>query len=112
MLMIYIKKQLSVALRAYIFQPNDKSTRAQVRSIIQPFLADIAARRGLTAFAVVCDETNNTPERIDRNELWVSVFIQPTKAAEFISLNLTLMRTGASFSAQEVLAAGGVVVNQ
>ena len=68
-----------------------------------------SSRRGLTAFNVVCDESNNTPERIDRNELWVSVFLKPTRAVEFIALNLVVLRTGASFSAEEVLAAGGVV---
>ena len=95
-----------------MFDQNDAATRNQVKAFIIPFLGDIAARRGLTAFNVVCDETNNTPERIDRNELWISVFLQPTRAVEFIALNLVTMRTGASFSAQEVLAAGGVVVSQ
>jgi hypothetical protein len=111
MLLIFIKKNLAVTLRNFVFEQNDRITRAQVLGVIRPFLGDIAARRGLTAFNVVCDETNNTPERIDRNELWISVFLQPTRAIEFIALNLVTLRTGASFSAQEVLAAGGVVVD-
>lgn len=112
MLLIFLKKNLTITLRHFLFEPNDRITRKQVLAVINPFLADVAARRGLTAFNVVCDETNNTPERIDRNELWVSVFIQPTRAVEFIALNLVVMKTGASFSAQEVLAAGGVIVNR
>ena len=109
MLLIYLKKNLSITLNSFVFEQNDEATRAQIVSTINPFLGDIAARRGLTAFNVVCDETNNTPERIDRNELWVSVFIKPTRVAEFIVLNLVVLRTGANFGAQEVLAAGGVV---
>jgi hypothetical protein len=109
MLLIFIKKNLVRTLRNFIFEPNDKILWKQVVATIDPFLADIQARRGLTAFRVIVDETNNTPERIDRNELWVSVFLKPTRAVEFIVLNLVVLRTGASFSAEEVLAAGGIV---
>lgn len=109
MLMLYVKKNLVTLLRSFVFEPNDSALWRQVRATVSPFLSDIQARRGLTAFSVVCDETNNTPERIDRNELWVSVFLKPTRAVEFIALNLVVLRTGASFSAEEVLAAGGVV---
>jgi uncharacterized protein len=110
MLMIFLKKNLQRTLRAFVFEQNDETTRDQITAIVNPFLADIAARRGLTAYNVVCNETNNTPERIDRHELWVSVFIKPTQSAEFIVLNLVTLRTGANFGAQEVLAAGGVVL--
>jgi phage tail sheath protein FI len=82
---------------------------AEVRSAITPFLEDVMARRGLQAFKVICDETNNTPERIDRNELHVAVLLKPTRAAEFIVLNLVILRTDQSFAAEEVLAAAGVV---
>lgn len=109
MLMISIKKTLTRTLRDFIFEPNDKILWKQVMATVEPFLADIQARRGLQAFKVICDETNNTPERIDRNELWVSVFLKPTRTVEFVVLNLVVLRTGASFSAEEVLAAGGVV---
>lgn len=109
MLMIFIKKNLTRILRNYIFEPNDKILWRQVLAAVEPFLADIQARRGLQAFRVVVDETNNTPERIDRNELWVSVFLKPTRTVEFVVLNLAVLRTGASFSAEEVLAAGGIV---
>lgn len=109
MLCINIKKSLTKTLRGFIFEPNDKILWNRVLATIEPFLADIQARRGLQAFKVVCDETNNTPERVDRNELWVSVFLKPTRTVEFVVLNLVVLRTGASFSAEEVLAAGGVV---
>jgi hypothetical protein len=109
MLLIFIKKNLTQLLRNFIFEPNDRILWKQVLSSVDPFLADIQARRGLQAFQVICDDTNNTPERIDRNELWVSVFLKPTRTVEFIVLNLVVLRTGASFSAEEVLAAGGVV---
>lgn len=109
MLLIYLKKSMIGLLRNFVFEPNDKVLWGQVTTTLIPFLADIQARRGLVAFKVVCDDTNNTPERIDRNELWVSVFIQPTKAVEFVALNIAVLRTGASFSAEEVLAAGGVI---
>lgn len=109
MLLIYLKKNLQIALRSFVFDQNDVTTRARVKGTLNPFMADVMARRGMTAYVVVCDETNNTPERIDRNELWVSVFIKPTRAVEFIVLNLAVLRTGASFGAQEILATGGVV---
>lgn len=109
MLMIFLKKNLQSALRGFTFEFNDRATRSHVTSIVNSFLSDIAARRGLEAFVVVCDGTNNTSERIDRHELWVSVFVKPAMVAEFIALNLVVMRTGANFAAQEVLAAGGVV---
>lgn len=109
MLLNFVKRNSIVTLRDFTFEQNDNVTRAQVRNILNSFLADVKARRGLTDFRVVCDTTNNTPDRIDRNELWVSVFLQPTRVAEFIVLNLVVMRTGASFGAAETLLAGGVV---
>ena len=108
MLLIYIKKVLTQTLRSFIFEPNDKALWDQVVTTVNPFLGDIQSRRGLTAFKVVCDASNNTPERIDRNELWVSVFIKPTRAVEFIVLNIAVINTGANFSSEAVLAAGGV----
>jgi len=112
MLLIYMKKNLVRALRPVVFEQNDRILWSQVLNITEPFLGDIVARRGIEAFKVVCDETNNTPERRDRNELWVSVFFKPVKVAEFVVLNLVILRSDASFSSDEVLAAGGVVTNQ
>jgi hypothetical protein len=110
LLLIFIKKNAIRFLRQFVFEPNDKITRAQIVAISNPFLSDIQARRGLYAFNVICDERNNTPERIDRNELWVAYFLKPTRTAEFISLNLVVLRTDASFGADEVLVPGGVSV--
>lgn len=108
MLLIYIKKVLTRTLRTFIFEPNDKALWDQVLTVVNPFLGDIQSRRGLTAYKVVCDASNNTPERIDRNELWVSIFIKPTRAVEYIVLNIAVINTGANFSSEAVLAAGGV----
>lgn len=107
-----LKKQLTSTLRTFVFEPNDSALWAQVVSTVNPILGDYQARRGVTAYKVVCDSTNNTPERIDRGELWVSVFIKPTRAVEYIVLNLAVLNTGASFSSEQVLAAGGIVTAQ
>jgi len=112
MLLIYLKKILIRTLRFFLFEPNDRFLRLAVVNTLNPLLNDVMSRRGVTAYKIVCDETNNTPERIDRNELWVSVFIKPTRAAEFIVLNLVVMRTEQSFTSEEVLQAGGVVIAQ
>jgi hypothetical protein len=108
MLMIFLKKNLVQLLRNFIFEPNDQTLWRQVQASLDPFMADIQARRGMEAYRVLVDETNNTPERIDRNELWVSVFVQPTRTVEFVVLNMVVLRTGASFAAEEVLAAAGI----
>jgi phage tail sheath protein FI len=109
MLLIFIKKNAVRLLRNFLFEPNDPTTRVQVTAILNSFMGDILGRRGVTAFKVICDETNNTPERIDRNELHVAILIKPTRAIEFIVLNLVILRTEQSFAADEVLAAAGVV---
>lgn len=110
MLLIALKKALIPVLRNFLFEPNDRTLWRQVRNSLEPTLADIRARRGLTAFGVICDERNNTPIRRDRNELWVSVLVKPTRAVEFIVLNLVILRTDQSFAAEEVLAAAGIDV--
>lgn len=109
MLLIFLKKNMIPLLRHFLFEPNDPILWAQVKAALEPFLGDVQNRRGLTGFSVVVDATNNTPERIDRNELWVTVFLKPTRTVEFIVLNLVLLQTGASFSAAETLAVGGLV---
>jgi len=110
MLLIALKKALIPLLRNFLFEPNDSVLWSQVRNSIVPTLEDVRARRGLTAFDVIVDERNNTPIRRDRNELWVSVLIKPTRAVEFIVLNLVILRTDQSFAAEEVLAAAGIDV--
>jgi phage tail sheath protein FI len=108
MLINDMKKGMTTLLRDFIFEPHDSQTWAAVRNVLNPYCADIQARRGLDGFLVVCDERNNTPERRDRYQLWVSVFLKPTRAIEFVLLNLIILQSSASFLAEEVLAAGGV----
>jgi hypothetical protein len=102
-LFMVLEKAISTAAKYFLFEPNDAVTRSLLTNMIVPFLRDVQARRGIYEFKVVCDETINTPERIDRNELWCNIFIKPTRAAEFIRLNFVATKTGASF--EEVAAA-------
>jgi len=66
--------------------------------LVAPYLEDVKSRRGVFDFKVVCDETNNTPERIDRNEFWADIYIKPTRSINFIQLNFIATRTGANFN--------------
>lgn len=111
MLLIAIKKALAGPqglLNEYLFEPNDRITRQLVKSGIDNYMGDVAARRGVTAWKTICDDSNNTSIRIDRNELWVALLVKPTRAIEFIVLNIGILRTDQSFVAEEVLAAVGV----
>lgn len=95
-LMIVIRKMLLASTRAFVFEPNDAATWKRVVNAVEPMMADIKGRRGVTDFKVICDSSTNTPIRIDRSELWCKVIIQPTKAAEVIvfELNLTSATLG------------------
>lgn len=97
-LFIVLEKAISTAAKYFLFEPNDDLTRLLLVNMIDPFLRDVRSRRGIYDFMIVCDETNNTPERIDRNELWCDIYIKPTRAAEFIVLNFIATKTGASFT--------------
>jgi phage tail sheath protein FI len=103
-LFIILEKAISTAVKYFLFEPNDSFTRLQLINMIEPFLRDVKSRRGIYDYLVVCDSSNNTAERIDRNELWCDLYIKPTKAAEFIVLNFIATKTGASFT--ELVAAG------
>ena len=109
-LFIVLEKAISTAAKYFLFEFNDRITRAQLVSMIEPFLRDVQQRRGVYDYKVVCDETNNTPERIDRNELWCTIFIKPTRVAEFIVLQFVAMKTGMSFeeAQEEVINYQGV----
>lgn len=96
-LFIVLEKAISTAAKYFLFEPNDEITRAQLVNMVNPFLRDVKARRGVYDYRVICDETNNTPERIDRNELWATILIKPTRVAEFIVLQFVALKTGASF---------------
>lgn len=90
----YLRERFSVIARPFLFEPNDFSTRANAKAVFEGFLANILQQRGIYDFAVVCDETNNTPARIDANEFWIDVAIEPTKAAEFIYIPIRIVNTG------------------
>lgn len=97
-LFIVLEKAISTAAKYFLFEPNDEFTRLLLVDMIDPFLRDIKARRGIYDYLIVADERNNTAERIDRNELWCDLYIKPTKASEFIVLNFIATKTGASFT--------------
>ncbi len=94
-LLAYLRERFDVIARPFIFEPNDKRTRDRVLNVFNGFLADLITKRAVYDFLVVCDETNNTPTRIDRNELWIDVAIEPVKAAEFIYIPVRVVNTGA-----------------
>ena len=91
----YIKRELRKAMFAFLFEPNDKLTRDAAKFTVDGFLSSLMSRRGLYDFATVCDDSNNTPDRIDRNELWVDIAIKPVKAVEFIYIPIRIVNTGA-----------------
>lgn len=93
-LVVYLRSQLKKLARPYIFEPNDKFTRDEVKQAVESLLLELVGLRALNDFAVVCDESNNTPSRIDRNELWVDIAIEPIKAVEFIYIPLRVKNTG------------------
>ena len=90
----YLRERFEVIARPYLFEPNDSGTRDNVTGTFTGFMGNILSQRGVYDFAVLCDESNNTPARIDRNELWVDVAIEPTKAAEFIYIPVRIVNTG------------------
>ena len=97
-LFLVLEKAIATAAKFQLFEFNDEFTRAQFRSLIEPFLRDVQGRRGITDFSVVCDTTNNTGEVIDRNEFVADIFVKPARSINFITLNFVATRTGVSFS--------------
>ena len=97
-LVCYLRTILGQVAAPFIFEPNDTITRNQVQAAFNSVLNDLVAKRGIYDYLVVCDGTNNTPDRIDRNELWVDIAIQPVKAIEFIYIPVRLQNTGAALT--------------
>jgi len=93
-LVIYLRGQLDKLCKPYIFEPNDKITRDEIKSAADSLMLDLVSKRAVYDFLTVCDESNNTPSRIDRNELWLDIAIEPVKAIEFIYIPLRLKNTG------------------
>ena len=96
-LFITLEKAISTASKFQLFEFNDEFTRAQFRNIVEPFLRDVQGRRGITDFLVVCDETNNTGDVIDRNEFRADIFVKPARSINFITLQFVATRTGVAF---------------
>ena len=97
-LFITLEKAISTAAKFQLFEFNDEFTRAQFRNLVEPFLRDIQGRRGITEFSVICDDSNNTADVIDRSEFRADIFIKPARSINFIQLNFVATRTGVDFS--------------
>jgi phage tail sheath protein FI len=94
-LMIYLRKVLLASTQSFVFEPNDPITWENIVGAVDPFLDDIRRRRGITEYKVVCDETTNTPARVDRNELWCKILLKPTKTAEIIVFEINVTNQSA-----------------
>jgi hypothetical protein len=97
-LFIVLEKAVSTAAKFQLFEFNDEFSRANFRNLVEPFLRDVQGRQGLTDFSVVCDDTNNTSDVIDRNEFRADIFIKPNRSINFISLNFVATRSGVAFT--------------
>lgn len=97
-LFIVLEKAISTAAKFTLFEFNDSFTRSQFKNLVEPFLRDIQGRKGITDFKVVCDDTNNTGEVIDRNEFVGDIYIKPSRSINFIQLNFVAVRSGVEFS--------------
>jgi phage tail sheath protein FI len=93
-LVIYLRRQFAQLAKPYVFEPNDKITRDEIKQAAESLLLELVGQRALYDYLVVCDTSNNTPSRIDRNELYLDVAIEPVKAVEFIYIPLRLKNTG------------------
>ena len=96
-LFLTVEQALERAAQAQLFELNDELTRANFRNIVEPYLRDVQAKRGIYDFLVVCDSTNNTPDVIDNNEFRADIFLKPAKSINFITLTFVATRTGVSF---------------
>lgn len=97
-LFIVLQKSMSIAAKYQLFEFNDSFTRAQFVNMVEPFLREVRGRRGISDFSVVCDETNNTPEVIDRSEFVADIYIKPAFSINFIRLNFIAVRSGVEFT--------------
>jgi hypothetical protein len=93
-LVCYLRRQLDILARPFLFEPNDAQTRREIKAAAESLMLELVGQRALYDFVVVCDETNNTPARIDRSELYMDIAIEPVKAVEFIYIPLRLKNTG------------------
>ena len=96
-LFIVLEKAIATAAKYQLFEFNDNFTRAQFKNLVEPFLRDVQGRRGVTDFRVVCDDTNNTGEIIDRNEFVADIYVKPNRSINFITLNFIAARSSVKF---------------
>ena len=96
-LFLTLEATIEVAASTQLFEFNDDITRANFRNIVEPYLRDVQAKRGISDFVVICDETNNTPDVIDANEFKADIFIKPARSINFIGLTFVATRTGVAF---------------
>jgi phage tail sheath protein FI len=106
-LVAFIRGRLNEIAKTYVFEPNDEITRNELSNAITGLMTDLVAKRGIYDYLVVCDLSNNTPARIDRNELYVDIAIEPVKAVEFIYIPVRIKNTG-EISAGDVASAAAV----
>jgi len=106
-LVAFIRGRLETIGKNFVFEPNDTTTRDEIKNAIESLMIDLVAKRGIYDYLVVCDESNNTPTRIDANELYVDVAIEPVKAIEFIYIPVRIKNTG-EITAGNVASSGGI----
>ena len=99
-LIAYLRRQLIILAKPFLFEPNDEQTRREIKAAAESLLLELVGQRALYDFIVVCDRTNNTPARIDRSELYMDIAIEPVKAVEFIYIPLRIKNTGEIASGQ------------
>ena len=95
--MIALKDYIGQVAETLVFEPNTQVTRNRFLGIVNPYLESVQQRSGLSAFKVVMDDSNNTPDLVDRNIMYGQIFLQPTRTAEFIILDFNILPTGAAF---------------
>jgi phage tail sheath protein FI len=105
-LVAFVRARLEEIGKTFVFEPNDQITRNEITNAINGLMIDLIAKRGIYDYLVVCDLSNNTPARIDRNELYVDIAIEPVKAIEFIYIPLRIKNTGEIASGQVASSAG------
>ena len=99
-LLIELKNYISQVADTFVFEQNNEATRNNLLSLINPYLSQVQQQQGLTAFQVIINESNNTPNTVDQNQLIGQIYLQPTKTAEFIILDFNILPTGATFPTQ------------
>lgn len=97
-LFLYLQKAVMNTVKYFVFEPNTLFTRTQVMNVLRPIFEEVKNTQGMYDYLIVCDERNNSPDVIDRNELVIDIYIKPTRAAEFILVNFYATRTGQDFS--------------